>query len=311
MSKVSVIGAGFVGSTIAHWAVVSGGCQMVVLHDVVEGLAKGKVLDLIQAGPIARHSVDAIGTSDLNDTADSDLVIITAGVARKPGMTREDLVATNAKIVGSVVTEVAKLSPHAILLIMTNPLDTMTYVALKSSGFPRERVIGQAGVLDGGRMRTFIAMETGISPENIHTTVLGGHGDEMVPLVRYSHIAGMPLKYFLSDEQIERIVERTRNGGAEIVQYLKTGSAYYAPGAAAWRMAEAIVRNKREIVPASVYLQGEYGLNDICFGVPVMLGCTGVERIIELELNEDERVALNKSADLIRGTMKDLKLETA
>jgi malate dehydrogenase len=269
------------------------------------------VLDLIQAGPIARHSVDAIGTSDLNDTADSDLVIITAGVARKPGMTREDLVATNAKIVGSVVTQVAKLSPHAILLIMTNPLDSMTYVALKSSGFPRERVIGQAGVLDGGRMRTFIAMETGISPENIHTTVLGGHGDEMVPLVRYSHIAGIPLKYFLSDEQIERIVERTRNGGAEIVQYLKTGSAYYAPGAAAWRMAEAIVRNKREIVPASVYLQGEYGLNDICFGVPVMLGCTGVERIIELELNEDERVALNKSADLIRGTMKDLKLETA
>jgi malate dehydrogenase len=311
MSKVSVIGAGFVGSTIAHWAVVSGGCQMVVLHDVVEGLAKGKVLDLIQAGPIARHSVDAIGTSDLNDTADSDLVIITAGVARKPGMTREDLVTTNAKIVGSVVTQVAKLSPHAILLIMTNPLDSMTYVALKSSGFPRERVIGQAGVLDGGRMRTFIAMETGISPENIHTTVLGGHGDEMVPLVRYSHIAGIPLKYFLSDEQIERIVERTRNGGAEIVQYLKTGSAYYAPGAAAWRMAEAIVRNKREIVPASVYLQGEYGLNDICFGVPVMLGCTGVERIIELELNEDERVALNKSADLIRGTMKDLKLETA
>jgi malate dehydrogenase len=311
MSKVSVIGAGFVGSTIAHWAVVSGGCQMVVLHDVVEGLAKGKVLDLIQAGPIARHSVDAIGTSDLNDTADSDLVIITAGVARKPGMTREDLVTTNAKIVGSVVTQVAKLSPHAILLIMTNPLDSMTYVALKSSGFPRERVIGQAGVLDGGRMRTFIAMETGISPENIHATVLGGHGDEMVPLVRYSHIAGIPLKYFLSDEQIERIVERTRNGGAEIVQYLKTGSAYYAPGAAAWRMAEAIVRNKREIVPASVYLQGEYGLNDICFGVPVMLGCTGVERIIELELNEDERVALNKSADLIRGTMKDLKLETA
>jgi malate dehydrogenase len=311
MSKVSVIGAGFVGSTIAHWAVVSGGCQMVVLHDVVEGLAKGKVLDLIQAGPIARHSVDAIGTSDINDTADSDLVIITAGVARKPGMTREDLVATNAKIVGSVVTQVAKLSPHAILLMMTNPLDTMTYLAFKLSGFPRERVIGQAGVLDGGRMRTFIAMETGVSPDNVHTTVLGGHGDEMVPLVRYSHIGGMPLKYFLSDEQIERMVERTRNGGAEIVQYLKTGSAYYAPGAAAWRMAEAIVRNKREIVPASVYLQGEYGLNDICFGVPVILGCSGVERIIELELNEDEKAALNKSADLIRGTMKHLKLETA
>ena len=311
MSKVSVIGAGFVGSTIAHWAVVSGGCQLVVLHDVVEGLAKGKVLDLIQAGPIARHSVDAIGTSDIDETADSDLVIITAGVARKPGMTREDLVAINAKIVSSVVAQVAKLSPHAILLMMTNPLDTMTYVALKVSGFPRERVIGQAGVLDGGRMRTFIAMETGISPDNVHTTVLGGHGDEMVPLVRYSHIAGMPLKYFLTDEQIERMVERTRNGGAEIVQYLKTGSAYYAPGAAAWKMAEAIVRNKREIVPASVYLQGEYGLSDICFGVPVILGCSGVERIIELELNEDEKAALNKSADLIRGTMQHLKLETA
>jgi malate dehydrogenase len=308
MSKVSVIGAGFVGSTIAHWAVVSGGCQMVVLHDVVEGLAKGKVLDLIQAGPIARHSVDAIGTSDINDTADSDLVIITAGIARKPGMTREDLVATNARIVSSVVEQVAKVSPHAILLMMTNPLDSMTYVALKVSGFPRERVIGQAGVLDSGRMRTFIATETGISPENIHTTVLGGHGDEMVPLVRYSHIAGMPLNYFLSDEQLARIVERTRNGGAEIVQYLKTGSAYYAPGAAAWRMAEAIVRNTRAIVPASVYLQGEYGLNDICFGVPVMLGCSGVDRIIELELNEEEQAALNKSADLIRGTMKHLNL---
>jgi malate dehydrogenase len=311
MSKVSVIGAGFVGSTIAHWAVVSGGCQMVVLHDVVDGLAKGKVLDLIQAGPIARHSVDAIGTSDLNETADSDLVIITAGIARKPGMTREDLVATNARIVTSVVEQIAKTSPHAIILMMTNPLDTMTYLAFKVSGFPRERVIGQAGVLDGGRMRTFIAMETGINPENIHTTVLGGHGDEMVPLVRYSHVGGMPLKYFLSDEQITRIVERTRNGGAEIVQYLKTGSAYYAPGAAAWRMAEAILRNQRAILPASVYLQGEYGLNDISFGVPVILGCSGVERIIELELNEEERSSLNKSAELIRGTMKALQLEKA
>jgi malate dehydrogenase len=311
MSKVSIIGAGFVGSTIAHWAIVSGGCQVVVLQDVVEGLAKGKVLDLIQAGPIARHSVDAIGTSDIRDTAGSDIVIITAGVARKPGMTREDLVITNANIVRSVVTEVARLSPDSIIIMMTNPLDTMTYLALKLSGFPRERVIGQAGILDAGRMRTFIAMETGISPENIHTTVLGGHGDEMVPLVRYSQIGGMPLSYFLSDEQVARIVERTRNGGAEIVQYLKTGSAYYAPGAAAWRMAEAIVRNKREIVPASVYMQGEYGLHEICFGVPVLLGCSGVERIIELELNADEQAALDKSADLIRGTMVHLKLQAA
>jgi malate dehydrogenase len=310
MSKVSIIGAGFVGSTIAHWAVVAGGCQMVVLHDVVDGLAKGKVLDLIQAGPIAVHSVDAIGTSDINDTADSDVVIITAGVARKPGMTREDLVTTNANIVGSVVTQVAQSSPNAIILMMTNPLDTMTYLAYKLSGFPRERVIGQAGILDGGRMRTFIATETGISPENIHTTVMGGHGDEMVPLVRYSDIAGMPLSYFLTDEQIARIIERTRNGGAEIVQYLKTGSAYYAPGAAAWRMANAVIRNTREIIPASVFLQGEFGLNDICFGVPVMLGCSGVERIIELDLNGEERAALNKSAELIRGTMAHLKLQT-
>jgi malate dehydrogenase len=311
MSKVSIIGAGFVGSTIAHWAVMSGGCNVVVLMDVVEGLAQGKVLDLIEAGPIARHSVDAIGTSDIKETADSDVVIITAGIARKPGMTREDLVATNAKIVGGIVTEVAQLSPNAILLMMTNPLDTMTYLAYKLSGFPRERVIGQAGVLDSGRMRTFIATELNISPENIHTTVMGGHGDEMVPLVRYSQIGGLPLKYFLNDEQIEHIVERTRNGGAEIVQFLKTGSAYYAPGAAAWRMAEAIVRNKREIIPASVYLQGEYGLEDICFGVPVLLGCSGVERIIEVDLTDDERTSLMRSADLIRGTMKNLKLQTA
>ena len=311
MSKVSVIGAGFVGSTIAHWAVMSGGCQMVVLVDVVEGLAKGKVLDLIQAGPIANHSVDAFGTSDITETANSDIVIITAGIARKPGMTREDLVTTNAKIVGSVVMEVARLSPNAIILMMTNPLDTMTYLALKLSGFPRQRVIGQAGVLDSGRMRTFISMETDISPDNIHTTVLGGHGDEMVPLVRYSSVAGMPLHYFLTQEQIDQIVERTRKGGAEIVQYLKTGSAYYAPGAAAWRMADAILRNRREILPASVYLEGEYGLRDICFGVPVMLGCAGVERIIELDLDAEEQAALERSAELIRGTMSHLKLQSA
>jgi malate dehydrogenase len=275
---------------------------------VVDGLAQGKVLDLIQAGPIARHSVSAYGTSNIKDTAGSDIVIVTAGIARKPGLTREDLVTTNANIVGSVVTDVAELSPDSIIIVMTNPLDTMTYLALKRSGFPRERCIGQAGVLDSGRMRTFISMETGISPENIHTTVLGGHGDEMVPLVRYSHIGGVPLSYFMRPEQIERIVERTRNGGAEIVQYLKTGSAYYAPGAAAWRMAEAIVRNKREILPASVYLQGEYGLNDICFGVPVMVGCSGVERIIELELNQEEQAAMNRSAELIRSTMAHLKI---
>ncbi|OQA41051.1 MAG: Malate dehydrogenase [Chloroflexi bacterium ADurb.Bin325] len=307
MSKVSIIGAGFVGSTIAHWAMISGGCQ-VVLVDVVDGLAQGKVLDLIQAGPIAGHSIDAVGTTDYAETANSDLVIITAGVARKPGMTREDLVGINAKIVSDVVQQVTPRSPNATLLIMTNPLDTMTYLAYKLSGFPRERVVGQAGVLDGGRMRTFIAMESGVNPENIHTTVLGGHGDEMVPLVRYSTIAGLPLSYFLSPEQIDRIVARTRDGGAEIVRYLKTGSAYYAPGAAACKMAQAIIQDAHQIYPASVYLQGEYGLEDICFGVPVVLGRGGVQRILELELNDEERAALMRSADLIRSTMAHLKL---
>ncbi len=306
MSKVSIIGAGFVGSTIAHWAMISGGCQ-VVLIDVVDGLAQGKVLDLIQAGPIAGHAIDALGTTDVAQSANSDLVVITAGVARKPGMTREDLVHINADIVGSVVKEVARYSPNCVILMMTNPLDTMTYLAYKVSGFPRERVIGQAGVLDGGRMRTFVSMETGINPENIHTTVLGGHGDEMVPLVRFSTIAGIPLSYFLSQEQIDRIVARTRDGGAEIVRYLKTGSAYYAPGAAACKMSAAIIKDEHRIYPASVYLQGEYGLSDICFGVPVMLGRKGIERILELDLNDEEKAAMQRSASLIRSTMAALK----
>ncbi len=235
MTKVSIVGAGFVGSTIAHWAMVQGGCHSVVLVDIADGLAKGKILDLIQAGPIANHSIEAMGTSDFAETEGSDVIIVTAGIARKPGMTREELVTTNAGIVSSVIKEVAPGSPNAVILMMTNPLDSMTYLAYKMSGFPRERVIGQAGVLDSGRMRTFIAQETGISPENIHTTVLGGHGDEMVPLVRYSNIAGIPLEHFLTQEQIDRIVARTRQGGAEIVQYLKTGSAFFAPGAAAAR----------------------------------------------------------------------------
>ena len=281
---------------------ISGGCQ-VVLVDIVEGLAKGKILDLIQAGPIAGHSVNAVGSSDYADTAGSDLIIITAGVPRKPGMTREDLVAVNANIVKSVINEVVPRSPNTILIMMTNPLDTMTYLAYKLSGLPRERVIGQAGVLDSGRMRTFIAMETGIDPENIHTTVLGGHGDEMVPLVRYSNIAGMPLSYFLSQEQLDRIIARTRDGGAEIVRYLKTGSAFYAPGASACKMAQAIIKDQHHIYPASVYLQGEFGMSDICFGVPVLLGRNGIEQVIEMELNDEEKAAMRRSADLIRGTM--------
>jgi malate dehydrogenase len=307
MSKVSIIGAGYVGSTIAHWAMVAGGFQ-VVLVDIVEGLARGKVLDLIQSGPIAGHAVDAVGSESYGDTAGSDIVIITAGVARKPGMTREDLVDVNAKIVSSVIREVVPRSPNAILVVMTNPLDTMTYLAYKLSGFSRTRVIGQAGILDSGRMRSFISMETGISPENIHCTVLGGHGDEMVPLVRFSTIAGLPLSYFLTQEQVDRIVARTRDGGAEIVRYLKTGSAYYAPGAAACRMVQAVLNNTHEVVPASVYLQGEYGMENICFGVPVVLGYVGVERIIEIDLNDEEKSAMKRSADLICGTIAHLKL---
>ncbi len=306
MHKMSIIGAGFVGSTVAHWAMISLGGQ-IVLVDVVDGLAKGKVLDLIQAGPIAGHAIDAVGTTDMAETADSDIVIITAGVARKPGMTREDLVSINAGIVGGVVRDVAKYSPNCIIIMMTNPLDTMTYLAYKLSGFPRERVIGQAGVLDGGRMKTFIAMETGLDPENIHTTVLGGHGDEMVPLARFSSIGGIPLSYFLSEEQLDKIIERTRGGGAEIVSYLKTGSAYYAPGAAACKMAQAIVRDAHHIYPASVYLEGEYGLEDISFGVPVVLSKVGVERIIQLDLNDEEKTAMKRSADLIRSTIASLK----
>jgi malate dehydrogenase len=223
-------------------------------------------------------------------------------------MTREDLVSVNAKIVSSVIREVVPRSPNAILILMTNPLDTMTYLAYKLSGFARTRVFGQAGVLDSGRMRSFIAMETGISPENIHTTVLGGHGDEMVPLVRFSTIAGLPLSYFLTPEQVERIVQRTRDGGAEIVRYLKTGSAYYAPGAAACRMAQAILNNTHEVYPASVYLQGEYGMENICFGVPVVMGYVGVERIIEIDLNDEEKAAMQRSADLICSTIAQLKL---
>lgn len=307
MHKMSIIGAGYVGSTVAHWAMIAGGSR-IVLVDVVDGLAKGKVLDLIQAGPIVGHAIAAVGTTDMAETADSDIVIITAGVARKPGMSREDLVTVNAGIVSEVVRDVVKYSPNCIIVMMTNPLDTMTYLAYKLSGFPRERVIGQAGVLDGGRMKTFIAMATGLDPENIHTTVLGGHGDEMVPLPRFSSIGGIPLSYFLSEEQLDVIVERTRGGGAEIVSYLKTGSAYYAPGAAACKMAMAVLKDAHHIYPASVYLQGEYGLEDICFGVPVVLGKVGVERIIQLDLNDEEVDAMRRSAGLIRGTMANLSI---
>jgi len=306
MNKISIIGAGMTGATAAHW-LAERELADIVLVDIVEGLPQGKSLDMAEAMPIVGKDVELVGSNDYAATKGSDIIVITAGLPRKPGMSRDDLLTANAEIVGKAATETLKYSPDAIYIVLTNPLDTMTYLALKKSGFPRARVIGQAGVLDSGRMRAFIALETGISPENIHTTVLGGHGDEMVPLVRYSNIAGVPLAYFLTDEQIAQIVARTRDAGAEIVRYLKTGSAYYAPGAAACRMAQAIIKNTHEIYPAAVYLQGEYGLRDICFGVPVILGKNGVERIIELDLNEAERAALMRSADSIRSTMAHLR----
>lgn len=300
--KISIIGAGHVGATVAHWC-ASKELGDIVLVDIVEGLPQGKALDLLEAGPVEGFDLNIVGSNDYDETAGSDIVVVTAGVARKPGMTREDLVTTNQKIITSVVQEVAPRSPDAILIMVTNPLDPMTYLAKKVSGFPRERVIGQAGVLDTARFRTFIAMELNVSVENIHAFVLGGHGDEMVPLPRYSTVAGIPIAELMSQEQIDRIVQRARKGGGEIVSLLKTGSAFYAPGAAVTQMIEAILKDKKLILPCAAYLDGEYGLHDIYFGVPVKLGRAGAEEIIEIELTADERAAFQKSVDLIRNTM--------
>ncbi|MDX9722599.1 MAG: malate dehydrogenase [Myxococcota bacterium] len=304
-NKISIIGAGFVGATAAHWCAAKE-LGDVVLVDIVDGMPQGKALDLLEAGPIEGYDLKIVGSNDYKDTAGSDIIVITAGLPRRPGMTREDLVATNAGIVGEVVTQVVKYSPNAILILVTNPLDTMVYLAKKLSGFPRERVIGQAGVLDGARMRAFMAMELGVSVENTHAFVLGGHGDEMVPLPRYSTIAGIPMTELMTPEQVDAIVDRTRKGGGEIVALLKKGSAFFAPSAATMQMVESILKDRKQILPCSVYLNGEYGLDDICFGVPVKLGSKGVEQIIEIELREDEREALHRSAELVRSSMKAL-----
>jgi len=304
-NKISIIGAGFVGATAAHWCAAKE-LGDVVLLDIVDGMPQGKALDLLEAGPIEGYDLKIVGSNDYAQTANSDIVVITAGLPRKPGMTREDLVATNAGIVGKVVTEVVKHSPNAILILVTNPLDTMVYLAKTLSGFPRERIIGQAGVLDGARMRAFMAMELNVSVENTHAFVLGGHGDEMVPLTRYCTVAGIPLPELLPKERVDMIVERTRKGGGEIVALLKQGSAFFAPSAATMHMVEAILKDRKAILPCSVYLEGEYGLSDICFGVPVKLGAKGVEQIIEIKLTDEERVALDKSADLIRSSMAAL-----
>ncbi len=310
-NKITIIGAGFVGATTAHW-LAEREVGDIVLLDIpqTETMPKGKALDLMEAGPVLGYDTQVTGTTDYADIKDSDVVVVTAGVARKPGMTREDLVGINQKIITDVANNVAASSPNATVIVVTNPLDTMTFLAYKvlsAKGFPKNRVMGQAGVLDSARMRTFMAMEMGVSVENTHAFVLGGHGDEMVPLTRYSTIAGIPMAELMPRERVDAIVQRTRQGGAEIVNLLKTGSAYYAPGASVAEMVEAILKDKKLVRPCAAYLDGEYGLTDMYFGVPVVLGRNGVEKIIEVTLTADESAMMNKSAELVKGTMTALK----
>jgi malate dehydrogenase len=305
--KISVIGAGFVGATAAQWAAEKE-LGDVVLIDIIEGMPQGKALDLFQASPVEGFDAKVTGSNSFEETRDSNVVIVTSGVPRKPGMSREDLLETNKKIIESVVAQVINKSPNTVLILVTNPLDTMTYLAYKKSGFPKNRVIGMAGILDTARFKAFIAMELNVSVEDIQALLLGGHGDEMVPLPRYTTVSGIPLAQFLPKEAIDRLVDRTRKGGGEIVGLLKTGSAFYAPSAAAVQMAEAILKDKKRILPCCVYLDGEYGLKDICFGVPVKLGAKGVESIIELQLTEAEKKLVAKSAESVKKSIAGLKL---
>lgn len=305
--KISIIGAGFVGATAAHWAAAKE-LGDIVLVDILEGIPQGKALDLFESAPIEGFDANVIGTNGYEETKNSDIVIITSGVPRKPGMSREDLLDINRKIIESVVAEVIAKSPNTILIMVTNPLDTMTYLAYKKSGFPRERVMGMAGVLDTARYRSFIAMELGVSVEDIQALLLGGHGDEMVPLPRYTTVSGIPLTQLLPKEKIDKLVDRTRKGGGEIVNLLKTGSAFYAPSAGVIQMAEAILKDKKRILPCCVYLNGEYGLKDICFGVPVKLGERGVESIVEIDLTEEEKKLVAQSAESVKKSIGELKL---
>jgi malate dehydrogenase len=305
--KITIVGAGNVGASCAAW-IAERDLGDIVLLDIpaAKDMPKGKALDLLQVGPISGYNTHLIGTTDYADTANSDICVITAGMPRKPGMSREDLVAINQSIVADVTKKLVALSPDTILIVVTNPLDTMCYVAYKASGLPKHRVIGQAGVLDSARMRTFLAQATDVAVENVHAAVIGGHGDEMVPLVRYSTIAGIPISNILKPEQVNAIVDRTRKGGGELVNLIGV-SAWYAPGAAAGSMVEAILKDKNLIVPCSAYLEGEYGLKDTYFGVYCKLSRKGLENIIEIPLNNEERAMVEKSADLIRETMKALK----
>src|SRR5699024_10453914 len=302
--KISVIGSGFTGATTALMLAQKelGDIVLVDIPDM-ENSTKGKALDMLEASPVQGFDANIIGTADYADTKDSDLVIITAGIARKPGMSRDDLVNTNANIMKSVTKEIVKYSPSCYIIVLTNPVDAMTYTVYKESGFPKERVIGQSGVLDTARFRTFVAQELNLSVKDITGIVLGGHGDDMVPLIRYSYAGGIPLETLISKERLDEIVERTRKGGGEIVNLLGNGSAYYAPAASLTVMAEAVLKDQRRVIPAIAYLEGEYGYSDIYLGVPTVLGGNGIEKIIELDLTDEEKAALDKSADSVKSVL--------
>lgn len=304
--KISVIGAGHVGEVTA-FKIAEKELGDVVLLDVIEDMPIGKGLDIREGGPVGKYDSSIIGSNAYEDTANSDIVVITAGVPRKPGMSRDELVGTNFGIVKSVTEKVAEQSPNAMLLVVSNPLDAMVYTAFRVSGFPKNRVFGMAGILDTTRFRAFISMELKVSVENIQALVLGGHGDTMVPIARYTTISGISLSHFLPQDRIDAIIERTRKGGGEIVKYLKTGSAYYAPSLAITEMVESIVRDKKKILPCAAYLEGEYGIKDLYFGVPIKLGAKGVEEIIEIELIEEEKEAIKNSEAAVRSVVDLLK----
>lgn len=301
-AKITIVGAGNVGATAAHWAVAKE-LGDVVLIDIVEGMPQGKALDLAEASPIEGFDSQLTGTNDYADTAGSDIVVVTAGIPRKPGMSRDDLLNTNAKIVGNVVSQVAVHSPNAFMIVVSNPLDAMVYVAKEVSGWPKHRVMGMAGVLDSARFRYFISQELNVSVEDVHGFVLGGHGDTMVPVPQYATVTGIPITQLLSQEQIDRLVQRTRDGGAEIVNFLKQGSAFYAPGASIVQMVEAMVKDKKRILPAAAYLEGEYGIDGLYMGVPILLGANGVEKVIEVHLTAEEKANLADSAQAVRELM--------
>ena len=305
-SKVTVVGAGNVGATTAL-RIQSLGYADVVMVDVVEDLPQGKALDMLEAGPVVGSDVQVTGSNDYAESADSDLVVITAGIARRPGMSRDDLLLTNMRITSSVTAEVIKYSPNCIIIAVTNPLDAMVQNVYETSGFPRNRVFGMAGILDTARYRTFIAQELTVSVEDVQALVLGGHGDDMVPLVRYTSVSGIPVTELKAEEKIDQIVQRTRNGGGEIVALLKEGSAYYAPSAAITQMVEAVLLDKHRILPACAYLEGEFGINGLCVGVPVKIGASGIEQIMQIDLTADENAALQSSAASVQELVDVMK----